>query len=115
MKLDDFIHESLKDIMLGVNRASGFGLDNKLGIVNPSQISFNQGQDSMIYHVDSGQLVQNVEFDIAVTVNEGETYTSGGPQSLGDITVSGHQTDNSKSNSSISRIKFSIPVLLAKR
>lgn len=113
MKLDDFVHETLKSIMLGVQKATKFGAENSTGIVNPRDVGRGQGTNGIIFDPRTGRLIQNVEFDIAVSVTESASSTSGGAQSIGEITVSGNNTDNTKSNSSISRIKFSIPIQLS--
>ncbi|OKP25458.1 hypothetical protein [Serratia liquefaciens] len=113
MKLDDFVHESLKNIMLGVQKATKFGIENKTGIVNPGDVGIGQGANGIIFDPRSRRLIQNVEFDIAVTVTESASSTSEGAQSMGEITVSGHNTDSTKSNASISRIRFSIPIHLS--
>ncbi|MER2926820.1 hypothetical protein [Serratia nevei] len=114
MKLDDFVHESLKNIMLGVQRATQFGVDHSTGTVNPSEVAFGKaGENGILFNPRTRKIIQKVEFDIAVSVNESTSSSSGGTQSVGEITVSGSNTDSATSNGSISRIKFSIPLELS--
>ncbi|WP_455871659.1 hypothetical protein [Serratia proteamaculans] len=114
MKLDDFVHESLKNIMLGVQRATKYGEESSTGTVNPSDVAFGSaGENGIIFNPRTRKIIQTVEFDIAVSVNDSTSTSSGGTQSIGEITVSGSNTDSTKSNGSISRIKFSIPIELS--
>ena len=78
MKLDDFVHESLKNIMLGVQRATQFGVDHSTGTVNPSEVAFgNAGENGILFNPRTRKIIQKVEFDIAVSVNESTSTSSG--------------------------------------
>ncbi|MDQ9474542.1 hypothetical protein RF074_02905, partial [Serratia marcescens] len=90
-----FVHESLKNIMLGVQRATQFGEESGTGTVNPAHISFGRaGENGVIFNSQTGKLLQTVEFDIAVSVSESASTSSGGTQSMGEVTVSGSNTDS---------------------
>lgn len=97
MKLQDFVSETLKEIIDGVLAAQRYAA-SKNARINPGSPVRRESQ-------------QHVEFDVAVTTTEG-TETKGGigvfvgPVGLG----SQGRTDNT--NSSVSRIKFSIKVEL---
>jgi len=58
-----------------------------------------------------GQLVQTVEFDVAVTATEG-TDTKGGIGVVAGVFALGSQGQSSEEISAVSRIKFSVPITL---
>ena len=97
MELKDFIEETLKQIISGVRRAQESAIE--LGAkINPR----------------GGSVVEmrNVHFDVAVS-------TSGGTEAKGGIGVfvvpggsTGSQDQSDVASSSMSRIKFSVPVKL---
>ena len=67
-------------------------------------VPYGVGQSSA-----TGATVQNIEFDVAVTVTEGSEKKGGLGVSIASLSLGG-TAQASSTNSSISRIKFSIPV-----
>lgn len=111
MKLEKFVEESLKQIIGGVIKAKKYAEENDSSI-NPINTKFNPNIVTAIYDLDTGVLLQNIDFDIAVSVLESNGSTTSKGETIGDISVSTPYQEENKSNSSISRIKFSVPVRL---
>jgi len=109
MKLDDFVSETLKQIIKGVVAAQEFG-NSKNAKVNPITARFHSSTEGHTFCQETGVPLQHVAFDVAVTIAEEQTETEGG-ESIGSISVS-PASSSSTQNSSISRIKFEVPVLL---
>jgi len=108
MELRDFIKTTLKEITLGVVEAQNETKDTGV-IINPSCLMGKQG-DRYLY--DSGwRYVQEIEIHVAVTVSEGEGKKAG----LGVVTglfSGGMASTTDQNNSSVSTIRFTIPVAL---
>jgi hypothetical protein len=108
MKLDEFITETIISIVKGVNdskdRAKEMG-----AIVNPRILGGFFGKK----HVDSnGYVIETVEFDIALTTNEG-TQTKGGiGVFVGPVGV-GSQGASNNQNTTVNRIQFSTQVMFS--
>ncbi|MBK9550319.1 MAG: hypothetical protein IPO52_14750 [Gemmatimonadetes bacterium] len=104
MQLDEFVKSTLRQIIHGVRDAQ-----NELGAdgaaVNPG---VRTGPSSRIVH-STGTILQDVEFDIAVTVSESENSGSG--LRVGVPWVSGKiEAGSDRQHSQVSRIKFVVPV-----
>ncbi|BDM64134.1 hypothetical protein NFHSH190041_15860 [Shewanella sp. NFH-SH190041] len=109
MKLDDFVSETLKQIINGVSVAQEYGA-TKNAKVNPISARFHSSTEGQAFCQETGVPLQHVSFDVAVTVTQEQTSSDGGGQ-VGSISVSPDSTNNSQ-NSSVTRIKFDVPVLL---
>jgi len=96
MELEEFITESLKQIMTGVTKAQEDPANT--GIINAIK--------------PGGGLyapVKEIEFDVAVTVSQEQGTKGGIGIFVGDVGV-GAKGQSQSSNTSVSRIKFSVPV-----
>lgn len=108
MELKEFVSRALQEIVAGVADAQGIVQG---GEINPKiwQSQRDAAAKMKILESNSGKWIHLVEFDVAVTVAEG-TGTKGGlglvvgPIALGS---SGQSTNQS---STVSRIKFEVPV-----
>lgn len=109
MKLDDFVSETLKQIIKGVVAAQEYG-NTQNAKVNPITARFHSNTEGHAYCQKTGVPLQKVEFNVAVTVTEEQSSTSDGG-SVGSISVSSANA-NATQNSSVSRIQFEVPVLL---
>lgn len=109
MQLDEFVSETLKQIINGVVAAQDFG-NQKNAKVNPITARFHSSTQGQAFCEETGVPLQHVAFDVAVTVSEGQTTTDGN-KSVGSISVSPAVTSSTQ-NSSVSRIQFEVPVLL---
>lgn len=112
MKLEHFVAETLKQIINGVIEAQEHA--TQLGAhVNPVNAAFSSSNSTnIIYCSETGIPLQQVEFDVAVTVSESSGDSSNNDLRVGNINVSGNASDKHSSNSTASRIKFSVPVRL---
>jgi len=120
MDLRNFIKEALVQIALGIDDASE-ALGESNAIVNPRNVATGGGtKDSKIYGfmvADSNpmqQIVQSVDFDVAVSVAQGSQTKGGVGLMVGAIAL-GSQGKSDSSNASQSRIQFSVPMLLPTR
>lgn len=109
MKLDDFVAETLKQIIKGVVAAQEFG-NSQNAKVNPITARIHASTEGHAFCNETGVPLQHVAFDVAVTVSE-EQLSSGEHTTIGSISVS-PVNSSSTQNSSINRIKFEVPVLL---
>jgi len=100
MKLQEFVSETLKEIIAGVKEAKSFAASQG-AMVNPP--------------IDRGgrpaNLIKDVEFDVAVISTEGTETKKGAGIFVAGIGV-GAKGKVDMSNSTVSRIKFSVPVIL---
>lgn len=111
MDLKQFVSQVLADVVQGVADAQA-NLGEQARFVNP-QLSTGQGAlHQQKFQVSiNGELVQQVEFDVAVTAKDG-TGTKGGIGVVTGIFAMGSQGQSTSENSHVSRIKFSVPVTL---
>ena len=109
MQLNEFVSETLKQVIDGVTSAQEYGRSKNANI-NPSSARMDNKASGYSYCVKTGILLQDVEFDVAVTVSESNMSTDG-DKSMGAISVSAASSSASQ-NSSASRIKFKVPILL---
>lgn len=105
MDLRKFIAETLTQIIGGISDAQenmlefqkGENSDYTAPYVNPNPVSENHKK------------LNDIEFDVAVTVSEGNSAEGGGGLSVMGVSIGGKGASE-QTNSSVSRIKFSIPV-----
>ena len=109
MKLNEFVAETLREIIDGIAEAQKY-YSAKGGSVNSGNMIYSTAEGSQIVDRHSGQLGQMIEFDVAVTTTEG-TETKGGIGVFAGAVGLGSQGKSDASNTSVSRIKFSVPIL----
>ncbi len=97
MDLETFVSETLQQIVKGVKTAQRHA-DCQTARINPVD------QQGFVH-------VKDIEFDVAVTVTEGAEKKGGIGVFSGVLGVGGQASSNTAS-SSVSRIKFSVPVIL---
>ncbi len=107
VKLKDFVSGTLKNIIVGVEDAQKASKE-KGAIINPRDY-FEDHTKKHIYQ--AGRLVEHVEFDVAVTTSEEKESKGGLGVFVAGIGV-GAQGKSDSLSSSVSRIKFSVPVVL---
>jgi hypothetical protein len=111
--LQQFVRETLTEIVLGVNAAQDQAEVEASGArINPAGIGLAAMPDGYLGNLSSGEAVFVVDFDLAVTV------TGSGPgeigakiQVLGQLTAKLNGTKKSARNST-NRIKFRVPIAL---
>lgn len=105
MDLRKFIAETLTQIIGGISDAQAKTIEFQKGgesdytapYVNPLPVSENYKK------------LSEIEFDVAVTVSEGNSVAGNGGISVMGISIGGNGSSE-QTNSSVSKIKFSIPV-----
>ena len=111
MNLKDFISESIVEIVEGlVDAQSRIESEDAKVVPNINKVftqSQTGGTNLAIGWDNQGNLIHSIEFDIAVTANEG-TETKGGV--VAGIFALGSQGKSQESNQSISRLKFRVPI-----
>ena len=110
MELKDFVSQTLTQIIEGVKesqiKASELG-----GIVSPCLTSNHSEMGKQGILSASGRAAQIVQFDVALTVVEG-TGTKGGIGVFAGAINLGSSGESKAESTSVSRIKFSVPVVL---
>lgn len=115
MELQDFISSTLIQIARGIEKAAN-ELDDSKAVVNPRNVNTNVPQEADIYGVLDTQkryfkVVQKIDFDVAVTAEKGTETKGGIGIQVGSVGL-GTQGKSENISSSVSRIKFSIPMTL---
>jgi hypothetical protein len=117
MNLKEFIQTTLTEISEGVKAAQASVTDTEFNpAVRPNQASNSEALVRSGRFVDAieHRIIEPVEFDVAVTAEEGER--SGGKMSAGISVLSASFGGGSDSrNSTVSRIKFSVLMKLPKK
>ena len=110
MELKDFVSETLSQIIQGVNDAKATANDNN-ATINPHLTSNHTEMSKQGILWASGQAAQIVKFDVALTVTEG-TGTKGGIGIFAGAVNLGSSGESQSENTSVSRIQFSVPIVL---
>jgi hypothetical protein len=109
MNLQEFISESLRQIIEGISDVSGVAL-SKGAELNPAQHKWRHGE-GRYFDKATGRPLTDVEFDIAVSAQE-DKKTKGG---IGIVVASmtlGSSGESGVATETISRVKFALPVVL---
>lgn len=116
MKLDEFIFESIKQVIDGIEKAQDYAQSKGAKVTgeNLGFVGAKNGAGIVYYDNSSGEVVEKIDFDVAITTKEGDKTKAGaglfvGPFSFGASGESGNE------NGSISRLKFSVPLHLPKQ
>ena len=114
MELKEFIKESLSQLIDAVKETQEKYKDTNV-VICPDNI---QEVKDGLYILDENEYdnyssrskVQNIDMDIAISVTEKEGNKSG--LGIAKIINAGISSENTQQNESISKIKFSIPIVL---
>jgi hypothetical protein len=109
MELQQFIAESLRQIFRGVLDAQE-SIKGTGGSINP----IVDGLSGRSYDELTKTNVQDVEFDVALTVTEGKEMKGGIAVLAGALAI-GSQGKTDKSNVALTRLRFSVPIALPSR
>ena len=112
MELKDFVAQTLTQIIAGVKdsqvTAKGLGAE-----VNPRlNTSYTEAGKQGFLSIGNGY-APVVQFDVALTVTEG-TGTKGGIGVFAGVVNLGSSGQSTSESSSVSRVKFSVPLVLPK-
>lgn len=110
MQLKDFVSETLNQIVEGIIAAQRFG-DERGALVNPKGLVGSNNKAD--WDRASGESASRIEFDVAITAVEGKGTKGGIGVFVGAIGL-GSQGQSETSQSTVSRIKFSVPLHLPK-
>lgn len=113
MDLQQFVRETLTEIVLGVNAAQDQAEVEASGArINPVGMGFDAAADGYLGNLASGEAVFVVDFDLAVTVS-GTGQGEGSPkvQVVGQFAAKVNGAKKSARNST-NRIKFRVPIAL---
>lgn len=115
MELEDFVSESLKQIIKGIQSAQDFAQKEGRGAkINPRGITGlkkdSKGQRQP-HDISTKLPVERVEFDVAVTASETSEKKGGGGLRVWVVSV-GAEVGKTAENMTVSRIRFSVPVVL---
>ena len=103
MDLETFIAEALRQIVKGVRQAQQHG-DCKGATINSKRRNLPGSIEPA-----------EIEFDVAVTVSEGSERQGKGTIGVASVIGVGGQVKSTTASSTVSRIKFSIPVVLPRK
>lgn len=110
MKLQEFVSETLKEIIAGVKESQKYAASEGAW-VNPKMRAVLAAKDSRYIVEQDHTYIEQIQFDVAVTSTEGSATEAG----VGIFVAAfgaGAKGKSDASSSSISRIKFSIPIAL---
>ncbi|MBK7230305.1 MAG: hypothetical protein IPH97_15870 [Ignavibacteriales bacterium] len=110
MTLEDFISETLKQIINGIKTAQEHSKSTG-ATINPRNLQFRTDQGVKYWDSRTQELVENIEFDIAITTIEGSSKKGGLGIFIGSGGI-GAQGQSNLSNQLMNRLKFSIPIKL---
>ena len=113
MDLQQFVRETLTEIVLGVNAAQDQAEVEASGArINPAGIGLAATPDGYLGNLSSGEAVFVVDFDLAVTVaGTGQGDVGAKVQVVGQFTTKLNGAKRSGRNST-NRIKFKVPIAL---
>ena len=114
IELQDFVAQSLTQIINGVKQAQS-AIGNSGGEINPALHKLNPNSANLIGWQQIGiypdAIVYSVDFDLALTTSVGDG-TKAGIGVFSGIFGAGAQTQISKEELQLSRLKFSVPISL---
>jgi hypothetical protein len=116
MRLNEFVEKSLTQIIDGVRKAQEYA-EEKEALVNPRGLHWKQ--DPGEYHLTVDMklaeelylIPQMIDFDVAVTVAEGEEIKVAAGLFGGALGL-GAQDKISDANTIVSRLRFAVPMIL---
>jgi hypothetical protein len=111
MELKEFVEETLRQLIDGVSSATDFARQ-KGAVINPETLEFvsDSGQSDM-WCEQRGRIASRVSFDIAITASESNEAGGKAGISLAPFRL-GAEGKRDWSNQNVSRISFSLQVLL---
>lgn len=112
MDIKEFIENTLVQIVQGVNCANGKLMDTGAKISSKDIGAIREGTT---FNKQTGDLVNLIEFDVAVTVSERDIANGGAGIKIAGFINIGGDLQNENANQSVSRIKFSVPLSLPAR
>lgn len=112
MDLKEFTKETLLQIVQGVNEANAILAENDACVTR--NIIKSSAGGSYVDRRGRYTHTVNIEFDVAVTATEVNDTKGGGGIKVVQLFQAGLETSKSIENQSVSRVKYSIPLVLGK-
>ena len=117
MELREFIKTSIVDICLAIDDSNKeLSEQSSDAVVSPGSIQINSdgsqayGRESnKSFHGDN-RVVHKIDFDVAVSAEEGKKTDGGVKISIASIGL-GANGESKSNNSSVSRLSFSVPII----
>lgn len=114
MKLDQFIRETLLEIIRGVEEAKDAAGTGVVSIMVKNEKHYLPGKTPKVLPtyeglLSSGKFLSEVEYDVAVQVTEGTNTGGKGGLNIG-VTQIGAEGSSEASETSTHRIRFKVPV-----
>jgi hypothetical protein len=106
MELKEFIKETLQQIFEGIHE-SQVEVKQIGGIINPPENLYTDGSGNKSW---GGNSVSTIDFEIALQEQKGTEKQGRIGVLFSNIGLNGHKKTD-ESNSSVNRIKFSVPVI----
>tara|TARA_R110000744_G_scaffold279424_1_gene391669 strand:+ start:427 stop:816 length:390 start_codon:yes stop_codon:yes gene_type:complete len=111
MDLKDYIKNTISAISEAI-RESQQELADKGVIVNPEKVEIGKNGEKLL-RSDGWRYVQNLEFDILVSAEDGSGSTGGGGLKVAGLLNIGAELKESTNQQQANKIKFAIPVAFA--
>jgi hypothetical protein len=113
MDLENFISQSLKQIIAGIRSAQEYAAQCQTGAsINPRGITALQRDSEgrrQPHDLGTKLPIHHVEFDVAVTVGQSSAGKGGASLRVVGIGIGG-QKSSTEEHSSVTRVKFNVPV-----
>ena len=117
MQLDEFVATTLRQIVAGVQSAQATTADSGARInpqvEAPAMRAHGVHQPATLVDWESGTLIQEIAFDVAVTVSESEKSGAGLKIAI-PLIGAGLEGGSTRQGSAINRIQFTVPLVLPK-
>lgn len=111
MELKDFVKETIVQIVEGIDQANATLTGNSAFIAS-TNLSTNRALTSTVDKERIHHYVSNIEFDVAINVQNSETKAGGAGLEILSVLNVGGKGSSENTSSSTSRIKFSLPLAL---
>lgn len=110
MKLQEFLSETLREVIAGVKNAQTYAAENGAE-VNPAAATKQPGRRLVPGSSGGFVAVQEIEFDVAVTSTDTSETQAGAGIFVAALGI-GVKDKSDTLNSCVSRIRFSVPIVL---
>lgn len=110
MKLEDYIYESLTQIISGVKKAQDFALSNE-ATINPKSLRQGNSDGNMYWDERNFRPAQIIEFDVSVTTRE-EGSMEGKAGVFVSVLKLGVEGKEGEQNMTSNKLRFSVPIML---
>jgi hypothetical protein len=109
MQLDEFVRETILQIIQGVKQAQEQSDRNRLGALVSPFVTRSEGTPGGMLCAGDRGAMQVVEFDIAIAVTKGNKAKGGAGLVIGPLVLGARGASEAQA-STVSRVKFSVPV-----